>query len=219
MKHRLFIIVLLLECMLPKICASQSIPFKVLFSKSECLLSKPDSHLGISISNFKFYISDVRFYKDDSLVNIGAEKYQLIDLLDTNKNKIIYQQNNSNFNGITFNLGIDSITNVSGAMEGDLDPMNNMYWTWQSGYINLKFEGQLDDGVKREYHLGGYSFPNYAMQAVKINFENKRNPVIYIHLDDWIHSIPDSIPFQLMTPCPKAVYLSHLFANSLSSEK
>lgn len=172
------------------------------------------------ITTLKFYISNVNFNFRAKRRVLAPEKAILIDVLDSKHNFIsvpdsIYE----NLESVSFNLGIDSLTNISGAMDGDLDPMNNMYWTWQSGYINLKFEGQLDDGVKREYHLGGYSFPNYAMQEVKINFKSKGNPVIYIHLDDWIHAIPDSIPFQLMTPCPKAVYLSHLFANSLSSEE
>jgi hypothetical protein len=108
---------------------------------------------------------------------------------------------------------------VSGAYEGDLDPMNNMYWTWQSGYINLKFEGSIDDGVYREYHLGGYAYPNNALQKVSLKMNSSSNSIIYIHLDDFINSIPDSIPFKFMTPDPKAVYLSQLFAKCLSSEK
>lgn len=26
-------------------------------------------------------------------------------------------------------------------MDGDLDPLNGMYWAWNSGYINMKIEG------------------------------------------------------------------------------
>ena len=129
------------------------------------------------------------------------------------------KNSNRELDFISFNLGIDSTTNVSGAMEGDLDPMNNMYWTWQSGYINIKFEGSIDDGVQREYHLGGYAYPNNALQKVSFKLNKSEDTVIHIHLDDFIHSIPDSIPFKFMTPAPKAVYLSHLFAKCLSSEK
>jgi hypothetical protein len=35
------------------------------------------------------------------------------------------------YDQIQFQLGIDSLTNVSGAMGGDLDPTKGMYWTWQ----------------------------------------------------------------------------------------
>ncbi len=173
-----------------------------------------------NISTLKFYISDIKVHYTDQ-TEYSLEKYAyLIDVLDSMHNYFCLNKNsNRELDFISFNLGIDSTTNVSGAMEGDLDPMNNMYWTWQSGYINIKFEGSIDDGVQREYHLGGYAYPNNALQKVSFKLNKSEDTVIHIHLDDFIHSIPDSIPFKFMTPAPKAVYLSHLFAKCLSSEK
>lgn len=206
--------------MIPMFSFSQSVTFKVIYNQSEIQLTDTNNKTGISISNFKFYLSDFKFYQNDSLIDSEKYSYHLVDLLDTSRNKIIFKRNNiSDCNKIAFNLGIDSLTNVSGAMEGDLDPMNNMYWTWQSGYINLKFEGSIDDGVYREYHLGGYAYPNNALQKVNLKMNSSENVIVYIHLDDFIHSIPDSIPFKFMTPDPKAVYLSHLFTKCLSIEK
>ncbi len=173
-----------------------------------------------NISTLKFYISDIKILYKDHSTHTLPQKAILIDVLDSNHSYFIYKKNfNFEPDSITFNLGIDSVMNVSGAYEGDLDPMNNMYWTWQSGYINLKFEGSIDDGVYREYHLGGYAYPNNALQKVSLKMNSSGNTIIYIHLDDFIKSIPDSIPFKFMTPDPKAVYLSHLFAKCLSSEK
>jgi len=173
-----------------------------------------------NISTLKFYISDIKVHYTDQ-TEYSLEKYAyLIDVLDSMHNHFSLNKNsNRELEFISFNLGIDSTTNVSGAMEGDLDPMNNMYWTWQSGYINIKFEGSIDDGVQREYHLGGYAYPNNALQKVSFKLNKSGDTIIHIHLDDFIHSIPDSIPFKFMTPAPKAVYLSHLFAKCLSSEK
>jgi len=37
---------------------------------------------------------------------------------------------------------VDSLANVSGAMSNDLDATKGMYWSWQSGFINLKIEGK-----------------------------------------------------------------------------
>ena len=71
------------------------------------------------------------------------------------------------FDAIQFNLGIDSLTNVSGALGGDLDPTKGMYWTWQNGYVNFKLQGTSDlcNNPKNEFefHLGGYlkPFNNY----------------------------------------------------------
>ena len=220
MHLRKIVIVALFGWMIPMVSFSQSVTFKVIYNHSEIQLTGTNNKNGISVSNFKFYLSDFRFYQNDSLIDTEKFSYHLVDLLDTSRNSIIFKRNNHvTCNKIAFNLGIDSLTNVSGAMEGDLDPMYNMYWTWQSGYINLKFEGSIDDGVIREYHLGGYANPNNALQKVSLKINSSENVVVYIHLDDFIHSIPDSIPFKFMTPDPKAVYLSHLFAKCLSSEK
>jgi hypothetical protein len=56
-------------------------------------------------------------------------------------------------------VGLDSVASTSGAMGGKLDPMYGMYWSWQSGYINLKLSGTWErDGRTQAftYHLGGY---------------------------------------------------------------
>ena len=77
---------------------------------------------------------------------------------------------------IKFNLGIDSLTNVSGVMGGDLDPTKGMYWTWQSGYINFKMEGSSAVCPTRnhefQFHIGGYQDPFYAMQTLELEVKN-----------------------------------------------
>jgi hypothetical protein len=77
---------------------------------------------------------------------------------------------------IHFNLGIDSLTNVSGALGGDLDPQKGMYWAWQSGYINLKIEGRSPRCKTRknifQYHIGGYLQPFYSMRKVELPIKN-----------------------------------------------
>ena len=100
----------------------------------------------------------------------------------------------------------------------DLVPTNNMYWTWQSGYINFKLEGYFENRIYREYHLGGYAFPNNCLQSITIP-TSENDLQLFIHLDDFVNSIPDSFPFQVMTPMPKVKYLTHLFAKTISNEK
>ena len=56
-------------------------------------------------------------------------------------------------------FGVDSLLNYNGIHEGALDPINNMYWTWQTGYIYCKLEGYiLNQTTKQnfEYHIGGF---------------------------------------------------------------
>lgn len=96
----------------------------------------------ISISSLKFYLSDIALYQDEKPVFLFQKKYHLYDIQDSNTFVILETIPASlAYNTIKFSIGIDSTTNVSGAIEGSLDPMFGMYWTWQSGYINFKLEG------------------------------------------------------------------------------
>ena len=87
---------------------------------------------------------------------------------------------------VSFSVGIDSLTSVSGALEGDLDPTKGMYWAWQSGYINMKLEGRSSSCKTRknefQFHIGGYMKPNYAMRKVILE-PKKSNFTVEINVD------------------------------------
>jgi hypothetical protein len=84
-----------------------------------------------AIHTLKFYISNLKFYENDVYIDHYPKIYHLVDIEDSSSLHIEYTSPKS-FNKIAFNLGIDSATNVSGVMPGDLDPQHGMYWTWQT---------------------------------------------------------------------------------------
>ena len=61
---------------------------------------------------------------------------------------------------VKFRIGVDSIRQERPNFSGDLNPLKNMYWTWQSGYIQLKAEGMIlkPNGIWESFqlHLGGF---------------------------------------------------------------
>jgi hypothetical protein len=68
----------------------------------------------------------------------------LIDFDENDSNALCLEiPDDIEFDAIQFNLGLDSLTNVSGALGGDLDPTKGMYWTWQNGYVNFKLQGSF----------------------------------------------------------------------------
>jgi len=77
------------------------------------------------------------------------------------------------YSTLEFIIGVDSLHNCSGAQSGALDPMNGMFWAWNSGYIFLKLEGfapsSNSPGHIFEYHIGGYKQPNNCVRKVKLN--------------------------------------------------
>jgi len=178
----------------------------------------------LQITEVKFYISEIQFLKNGKIVLEEKNSFHLVDASEINSLKILVDnKQNISFDQLKFNLGIDSATNVSGAMGGDLDPTKGMYWAWQSGYINFKLEGtsQLCKTRNNEFqfHLGGYQQPNYCLQTLSFPINNS----ITIHLKLDVQKILQQIDLtktnHIMSPSAEAVLLSKIVANAFSISK
>ncbi len=171
------------------------------------------------IDVLKFYVTNVRLLKNEKRVFQEKNSYHLIDAsLPQTLDLKIESGSAIVFDEIQFNLGIDSSTNVAGVLGGALDPSLGMYWTWQTGYINFKLEGQsnLSAGKNHsfQFHLGGYKQPYYVLQPLTFRVENSHN--IQIALD--VKRIFDSIDLHqhhhIMSPNQEALDVSRIIANS-----
>lgn len=163
------------------------------------------------ITNLKFYISNLRYYNCDSLVYTSAKRAHLIDLASSKSLQII-KETMIEYDKIVFNIGIDSITNVSGVFDEDLDPLNGMYWTWQSGYINFKLEGNATNCPARSnkfyLHIGGYLEPFYAMREIELHCNSNKPIEIFIQLDELLRNIDISKVYNVMSPNEKAIKIA-----------
>ena len=142
----------------------------------------------LSIETFRCYISNIQIQYADNSVFIQKDSYHLLDSDNPNSFQIpITKKNDKLISKITFNIGIDSLTNTSGALAGDLDPIKGMYWAWQSGYVNMKIEGKSSSCNTRKnefhFHIGGYLQPYYATHQMKFSWDKKANDDIYIGID------------------------------------
>src|ERR1043165_2701536 len=130
----------------------------VVFDNTYYHLSKSDS---VTFEEFKCYISEIVFYKDGQPVFKEDNSFHLLDAQhDGSMSFKLKLPKDVIYNSLKMNIGVDSVTSTSGALGGDLDPANGMFWTWQSGYINMKLEGQSNLCPTRkhrfQFHLGGY---------------------------------------------------------------
>ncbi len=171
--------------------------FKVAFDKFPLELNKQyitSNKDTVSITAFKCYVSNIEIQYADKTVFKEKSSHHLLDLEKPKSLQIpITKMNDKVISKVTFNIGIDSITNTSGALNGDLDPIKGMYWAWQSGYINMKLEGKSPscnpEGSGRksqfQFHLGGYLQPYYAMRkkVINNNGNNKVNNSVNIAID------------------------------------
>lgn len=143
---------------------------------------------SIKISDIKCYISAIELEMQDGSIYKEKNSFHLLDF----ENPASFQLKlanipSQNVKYIRFHLGIDSLTSVSGALEGDLDPANGMYWAWQSGYINFKIEGKSPSCHTRKqafhFHVGGYMQPFYAMRKNQLEMKSIDNEKLTIKMN------------------------------------
>ncbi len=193
--------------------------FQPLFGNSELRLNESFYKLNqkdsIQIETLRFYVSGIELIDKNKTVWKSIEGFYLVDASNIKSLQISLKIPSSvSFNKIKFNLGIDSLTNVSGAMGGDLDPTKGMYWTWQSGYVNFKLEGKSNLCKTRnnvfQFHIGGYLYPFCALQALALALAVKGNEknIILVDIAKLISTIDLSVQNQIMTPDKEAVLIS-----------
>jgi hypothetical protein len=142
-----------------------------------------------SISKLKYYVSNI------CLLTKGAlEIDKNVYLIDATKENTIIKKGSRKIIGISFTVGVDSTLNCSGAQSGALDPLNDMFWTWNNGYVFFKLEGTSSsstaDKNRIEQHIGGYKGEYKTMKKMIIPINEKyflKNNTITIqmNLDDY----------------------------------
>ena len=121
------------------------------------------------VTKLRYYISNICL-KSNSADFKESDSYHLIDENKSGSKSFSFAANTRAYDSITFLIGVDSLRNVSGAQTGALDPVNDMFWTWNSGYVMMKFEGNSSSSKqvnqKFEYHIGGYSGKNNVVKRI-----------------------------------------------------
>lgn len=169
------------------------------------------------IEKLRFYLSDLIILNEqDSIVYTHQAKNILIDIAKPESLLILFQDSLlvSKMYKMQFGIGVDSTTHARGAMEGDLDPVNDMYWTWQSGYINIKLEGNITHNANKEqfeYHIGGYTGNRNAYRKIRLPY----NGNLFIHLDQLLSQMLGKQQ-HIMSPGKDATDFADIFARCMS---
>lgn len=168
---------------------------------------------SVLISGLRFYLSHIQLWNDSFKAGSALKTHYLIDAANPPSQKITIPLNSGlKFNTIRFVIGVDSANNYKGASEGELDPTNGMYWTWQSGYINFKLDGRtnLSSLRNREFnlHIGGYRYPFITQQQCSIAVNAASVVGLHIQLDQLVERHKWQHVSQIMSPGKAAVELS-----------
>ncbi|MDZ4667333.1 MAG: MbnP family protein [bacterium] len=223
----LFLMFLLLSFGLNGFCQqSEKVKIGVLVNFANQPIVLHDSNYVLKDGSFvkfeilKFYLSNLQLLLNNKVIYAEPNSYHLIDCaVLSSQNIFLGLSQNIAFDAVKFNLGIDSLTNVSGAMGGNLDPVNGMYWTWQSGYINAKIEGSCllspEEKKEFEFHLGGYQNPFNPLQTIELNTTSS-NFNIALSLDAFFANIDLAKQKNIMLPSIDAVTLSKRLSKCFS---
>mgnify|MGYP000051672167 FL=1 len=95
-------------------------------------------------------------------------------------------------------IGIQAAIQTAGVFTGELDPINGMYWAWNTGFISVKCMGEVinfKNGTQQkfEYHLGGYQAPFACIKAIpgsgtRLNCDLSLwfNAILHSETQDWL---------------------------------
>lgn len=141
-----------------------------------------------SISMFKYFISNIVLTKTDGTKYTVPQdsSYFLIDESNTASLSPRINVPEGEYAAVEFLLGVDSLRNTKDISQrtGVLDPTgeaSGMYWSWNSGYIFFKMEGNspvsTQVGNIFHYHIGlfgGYSTPTLNnLKKITINLSTR----------------------------------------------
>ncbi|WPU91753.1 MbnP family protein [Mucilaginibacter sabulilitoris] len=129
------------------------------------------------VTTFKYYISNVSLIEKNGGKVIVPDSYFLINAADSST--LIQKITNipeGKYVGMTFTIGVDSLRNFAGAQSGALDPAKGMFWTWNSGYIFVKLEGESTKSTAKKnrltFHIGGAKDPDNTIRTFTQKFPN-----------------------------------------------
>jgi hypothetical protein len=187
-----------------------------------------------TLSKLRYYITNISVSGADGNFR-ESNSYHLIDEGKPESQLLNFTMPAGDYTAINFLVGVDSLHNVSGAQTDALDPANDMFWTWHSGYVMAKMEGNSPESKqvnnKFEYHIGGYSGPDNVLRLVSLAFPGGslhiiagKNYTLTISADinTWWqsrHSIKISENPVITTPGIMARYMSQNYAGMFHIDK
>ncbi|MCU0423927.1 MAG: hypothetical protein MUC81_14070 [Bacteroidia bacterium] len=119
----------------------------------------------ISVNSLKYYVSNVQLKKSNGEWT-NLKTYNLIDIEDpASLSNTISGIPAENYTKLKFNVGIDSAMNRAGVQDGDLSPLNDMFWSWTADFIFFRIKGNYSTNKAMTLDIGG----NQHLMTVEVD--------------------------------------------------
>lgn len=171
---------------------------------------------SLRISSLRVYLHTIQLEREGRVVWSSGKEHFLLDVFEKEPAEIVMATSElSKCDHISFVIGVDSMLQTTGAHSGALDPIHGMYWTWQSGYIGWKFEGEeLSAGQSTaiQWHVGGYRAPYQTKRTARLKIGEVRGSIqCSIQIDQLLHDWRSIVPAEVMSPNDSAKLLADRF--------
>lgn len=177
--------------------------FKPFFNNEVLVYNRPRFYTNtfgdsLRISKFNYYISNIVLTKTGGGTFSEPESYHLIKHDEANTTSFsIKEIPEGPYSKIDFLIGVDEARSTSGSQTGDLDPANQMFWDWNTGYIYLKLEGEyksVSTPTTQPFaiHIGGISATksesavkpvSFPLSGTTIAVTKGKTSTVYFNLD------------------------------------
>ena len=189
---------------------------------------------SFKVSTFNYYISNIVFNGPSNTSYKETESYHLVQANTMSSTEFtISGITPGKYSSVTFLIGVDSTRNVSGAQTGALDPALGMFWSWNTGYVFMKMEGQSPKstatGNSLQFHIGGFSGANNTIRTITIPFNDTitiDNNAYHAHINVDLAKLfkaPNRIDFSVLNtvhmPGADAVKIANNYASMFSLEE
>ncbi|MDF7817724.1 hypothetical protein P1X15_08955 [Runella sp. MFBS21] len=155
-----------------------------------------------TVTTLNYFVSNIALKKADGTEVKFPNQYFLVRQADTKSLNITLKDVPAgDYTSISYVIGVDSLKSTSDVSQrtGALDPASygtdNMYWSWNSGYIFFKLEGNSSVATtptkKFQFHVGGFGGMNSVtannLRTVSVSFgttsaQVRKNVAPTVHL-------------------------------------
>ena len=161
-----------------------------------------------SVTTFNYFISNIKFQRKNGTEYVLPQDrtYYLIRESDPKSKDIKLHVPADEYTAVAFIIGVDSIMSTSdlthrtGALDISGGMLDGMYWTWNSGYLFVKLEGNSEQAKadqtgqhKFRYHIGGYG--GYKKPSLN-NIKTVKLELGGLHLGDGKQNTPATVNIQ-----------------------
>lgn len=191
-------------------------------------LTHPMTGEVLTFETLKFYVSNIKFKNEENGTWwTQEESYYLVDASTAEGSTLtIPNVPVAHYTEMSYTIGVDSARNVRGAQSGALSVANDMFWSWNSGYIMIKAEGTEATAGGFAYHLGGFSGPNSIVSELGADFNGSHLMVeknqttgmnFSVNPAKFWHNFPGGVAVtnSLMTPGADAALMASEFIGSI----